>query len=70
MTPDLKNKVEVTQTEVEANLVGGGCPADLDGNGVLNVDDVDAFAAAFAGFAEELVEGVVEGADIPGVRWG
>jgi hypothetical protein len=25
------------------------CPADLDGNGSLNIDDVDAFAAAFLG---------------------
>ncbi|GJM17915.1 MAG: hypothetical protein DHS20C14_01280 [Phycisphaeraceae bacterium] len=25
------------------------CPADVDGNGVLNVDDVDAFVAAFIG---------------------
>ncbi|GJM17829.1 MAG: hypothetical protein DHS20C14_00420 [Phycisphaeraceae bacterium] len=25
----------------------GGCPADLDGNGTLNVDDIDVFVAAF-----------------------
>ncbi|GJM17800.1 MAG: hypothetical protein DHS20C14_00130 [Phycisphaeraceae bacterium] len=43
--------------DVEAILSGGGdtgaslellgCPADLDGNGVLNVDDVDAFVSLF-----------------------
>lgn len=25
------------------------CPADMDGNGILNIDDVDAFIAAFVG---------------------
>ncbi|GJM18176.1 MAG: hypothetical protein DHS20C14_03890 [Phycisphaeraceae bacterium] len=29
--------------------VGVACLADLDGNGILNVDDVDAFIAAFVG---------------------
>ncbi len=27
--------------------VGGACPADMDGNGTLNVDDIDLFVGAF-----------------------
>lgn len=32
---------------VEDNLVAPACPCDLDGSGVLNLDDLDAFVAAF-----------------------
>ncbi len=30
-----------------SGTVGDGCPADLDGNGALNVDDIDLFVTAF-----------------------
>lgn len=34
---------------VEANLLADACPADMDGNGTLNLDDIDLFVVAFVG---------------------
>ena len=46
-------EVTSTVTVVTVQAVGGDCPADCDGNGMLTLDDVDCFIAAFFGSSPE-----------------